>query len=65
VSGTVTSLTPWTKIVGAKKWIVVHHDPDHDDSALHAKLNLTRQILREIGSTTHVVHAYDGMAEYR
>jgi CheY-like chemotaxis protein/phosphoribosyl 1,2-cyclic phosphodiesterase len=54
-----------TKIVGAKKWIVVHHDPDHDDSALHAKLNLTRQILREIGSTAHVVHAYDGMAEYR
>jgi CheY-like chemotaxis protein/ribonuclease BN (tRNA processing enzyme) len=54
-----------TKIVGAKKWIVVHHDPDHDDPALHAKLNLTRQILREIGSTTQVAHAYDGMAEYR
>lgn len=54
-----------TKIIGAKKWIVVHHDPDHDDSALHAKLNLTRQILREIGSAAEVVHAYDGMAEYR
>jgi len=44
---------------------VVHHDPDHDDTALHSKLNLTRQILREIGYPIHVVHAYDGMAEYR
>lgn len=53
-----------TKLVGAKKWIVVHHDPDHDDIALHSKLNLTRQILREINHPIDVAHAYDGMSEY-
>lgn len=53
-----------TKLVNAKKWIVVHHDPDHDDTALHAKLNLTRQILREIGHPIEVVHGYDGMTEF-
>lgn len=52
------------KMVGAKKWIVVHHDPDHDDPALHSKLNLTRQILKEIDCSIEVAHAYDGMAEY-
>ncbi len=54
-----------TKLVGAKKWIVVHHDPDHDDAALNAKLNLTRQILREIDYPIQVTHAYDGMVEFR
>ncbi|OYW73869.1 MAG: hypothetical protein B7Z37_19980 [Verrucomicrobia bacterium 12-59-8] len=54
-----------TKLVGAKKWIVVHHDPDHDDAALQAKLNLTRQILNEVGHPIHLVHGYDGMTEYR
>jgi CheY-like chemotaxis protein/phosphoribosyl 1,2-cyclic phosphodiesterase len=54
-----------TKLVKAKKWIVVHHDPDHDDAALHSKLNLTRQILKEINHPIQVVHAYDGMMEYR
>jgi CheY-like chemotaxis protein/phosphoribosyl 1,2-cyclic phosphodiesterase len=53
-----------TKLTGVKKWIVVHHDPDHDDPALHSKLNLTRQILREIGHPIEVVHGYDGMSEY-
>lgn len=54
-----------TKLVGAKKWLVVHHDPDHDDQMLHAKLNLTRQILQEIGHPIQVQHAYDGLTEYR
>jgi hypothetical protein len=53
-----------TKLTGVKRWIVVHHDPDHDDPALHSKLNLTRQILREIGHPIEVVHGYDGMSEY-
>ena len=54
-----------TKLVAAKKWIVVHHDPDHDDAALQAKLNLTCQILREVGHPIHLVHGFDGMTEYR
>lgn len=53
------------KMVRAKKWIVVHHDPDHDDPALHSKLNLTRQILKEIDCDVDVVHAYDGLSEYQ
>lgn len=53
-----------TRLAGVGKWIVTHHDPDHDDIALHAKLNLTRQIMREIGCPVEVVHGYDGMAEY-
>ena len=54
-----------TKLANVKKWIVVHHDPDHDDNALHAKYNLTRQILNDIGHRISVVHGYDGLIEYR
>lgn len=53
------------KIANVRKWIVVHHDPDHDDTTLHAKLDLTRQILRETGCAVPVTHGYDGMTEYR
>lgn len=54
-----------TKLAGVKKWIAVHHDPDHDDAALHAKYNLTRQILGEIGHRIPFQHGYDGLIEYR
>lgn len=39
--------------------MVVHHDPGHDDEFLDAKLNLTRQILRDLGSHAMVSHGYD------
>jgi len=42
------------------RWIVTHHDPMHDDSFLETKLNLTRQILEEIGHPAQVLHGYDG-----
>lgn len=54
-----------TKLANVKKWIIVHHDPDHDDHALHAKYNLTRQILSEIDQRIPVIHGYDGLVEYR
>jgi hypothetical protein len=48
-----------------KKWIAVHHDPDHDDAALHAKHNLTRQILADVGHRIPFQNGYDGLVEYR
>lgn len=54
-----------TKLAGVKKWIAVHHDPDHDDAALHAKYNLTRQILGDIDHRIPFMHGYDGLSEYR
>ena len=54
-----------TKLAGVKKWIAVHHDPDHDDTALHAKHNLTRQILTDLGYRIPFAHGYDGLIEYR
>ncbi|MCB1278077.1 response regulator [Prosthecobacter sp.] len=53
------------KLAGIRRWIVTHHDPMHDDAFLETKLNLTRQILAEIGHPDiAVTHGYDGMTEY-
>jgi hypothetical protein len=53
------------KLAGIRRWIVTHHDPMHDDAFLETKLNLTRQILEEMGhSPVHVSNGYDGMTEY-
>ena len=52
------------KLAGVRRWVVTHHDPMHDDDFLEAKLNLTRQILEEIGHVIQVSHGYDGMTEY-
>ena len=49
---------------GAKKWVITHHDPLHDDEFLDRKLNLARQIMRGLGSAADVVHGYDGMTVY-
>lgn len=52
------------KLAGMRRWIVTHHDPAHDDAFLEMKLNLTRQILEEIGHPMQVTHGYDGLTEY-
>jgi hypothetical protein len=52
------------KFAGVRRWIVTHHDPMHDDAFLETKLNLTRQILKEIGHPMEVAHGYDGKTEY-
>ena len=46
-----------------RRWLVTHHDPTHDDEFLDRKLNLTRQILANLGFRGEVAHAYDGMYE--
>ncbi|MFN0130667.1 MAG: response regulator [Verrucomicrobiales bacterium] len=51
------------KFAGIRRWIVTHHDPNHDDVFLEKKLSLTRQILEEIGHPMPVSHGYDGMVE--
>lgn len=61
----LTSACALTKLAGVKKWIAVHHDPDHDDIALHAKHGLTRQILADLNYRIPFVHGYDGLVEYR
>ena len=52
------------KLTGARKWVITHHDPEYDDAFLQEKLNLTGQLLRDIGCRIEVAHAYDGMVEY-
>jgi phosphoribosyl 1,2-cyclic phosphodiesterase/ActR/RegA family two-component response regulator len=52
------------KFAQARRWIVTHHDPGHDDRFLESKLNLTRQLLAHIGHPIPVAHGYDGMTEY-
>lgn len=49
---------------GARKWIVIHHDPVHDDEFLQRKLNLTQQLLSELGCPPEVEHGHDGMVGY-
>jgi len=49
------------KLTQPGKWIITHHDPAHNDDFLHEKLNLTRQILRDLDYPLEVEHAYDGM----
>lgn len=52
------------KFAGVRRWFVTHHDPLHDDNFLETKLNLTRQILGEIGHPIEVAHCYDGKTEF-
>ena len=49
---------------GARRWIVTHHDPIHDDEFLQRKLNLTQQLLAELGCPPEVEHGHDGMVGY-
>jgi len=51
-------------LIQPEHWIVPHHDPDHTDDDLQHKLSLTRQILRDLGSSAQVSHGHDGMIEY-
>jgi len=51
-------------LAGVKRWIITHHDPNHDDAFLENKLNITRRLLARLGSSVHVSHGYDGLTEY-
>jgi CheY-like chemotaxis protein/ribonuclease BN (tRNA processing enzyme) len=52
------------RLTQPKKWLIPHHDPMHDDDFLQGKINLTRQILRQLDCPTEAAHAFDGMVEY-
>jgi CheY-like chemotaxis protein/phosphoribosyl 1,2-cyclic phosphodiesterase len=52
------------KFADVRRWIVTHHDPSHDDRFLETKLNMTRQLLAQVGHPIPVAHGYDGMTEY-
>ena len=52
------------QIAKIRKWIVTHHDPSHDDEFLQKKLNLTKQIFRDMKYEIDVCNGFDGMIEY-
>jgi len=52
------------KLCNAKRWIIPHHDPMHDDQALASKINLTREILRTLDHPIEVSHAFDDLIAY-
>jgi phosphoribosyl 1,2-cyclic phosphodiesterase len=52
------------KFSGAKRWVVTHHDPEHEDAFLDDKLNVTRQVLRELDHPVEVANGFDGLVEY-
>jgi CheY-like chemotaxis protein len=52
------------KLARAKRLVVTHHDPMHDDDFLQTKLNLTRQILGELGHPIEVANGFDGYTGY-
>jgi len=52
------------KLSKVKRWIVIHHDPMHDDEFLAEKLAITRLILEEIEYPIPVEHAFDGLSEF-
>lgn len=52
------------KLAAVKRWIVIHHDPLHDDEFLDKKLNLTKSVLRSLDWPIEVRHGYDGMVEF-
>jgi CheY-like chemotaxis protein len=53
-----------TKLARARRLVVTHHDPMHDDDFLQTKLNLTRQVLAELGHPIEVSNAFDGYTGY-
>jgi phosphoribosyl 1,2-cyclic phosphodiesterase len=60
----VTNACLLAKLSGSKDWVVVHHDPLHDDDAVEEKLRLLRRIAADIGYDGFIRGGYDGMVEY-
>lgn len=57
----MSSLCLLCKLAGIRKWVVIHHDPLHDDDFLDNKLVHTKQILRDLDWEMDVLNASDGM----
>lgn len=52
------------KAAGVQDWVVVHHDPAHDDIFVDEQLNLIKRVADEIGHHGQIRSGYDGMVEY-
>jgi CheY-like chemotaxis protein len=52
------------KLGRIRDWIVVHHDPQHDDGAVEEKLGQIRRVARDIGFEGLIRGGFDGMVEY-
>lgn len=52
------------KLAAVPDWVVVHHDPAHDDDYVEAKLNMLKRVADEIGYRGRIRSGYDGMVEY-
>lgn len=52
------------KLGRIRDWIVVHHDPQHDDEILERKLGVLKAVAREIGFRGVIRGGFDGMTEF-
>lgn len=52
------------KLARARRLVVTHHDPMHDDDFLQVKLNLTRQVLKDLEHPIEVANGFDGFTGY-
>jgi CheY-like chemotaxis protein len=52
------------KLGRIRDWVVVHHDPQHDDDFVEEKLGLIKQVARELGLDCGIRGGFDGMIEY-
>ena len=52
------------KLARARRWLVTHHDPLHEDGFIDEKLNVTREVLRALGHPAEVANCFDGLVEY-
>jgi CheY-like chemotaxis protein len=60
----LTNACVLARLAQAKRWIVIHHDPLHEDDFLDQKLLLTKEVLRSLDYPIEVAHGYDQMTEY-
>ncbi len=60
----VTNACVLARLAQVKRWLVTHHDPAHDDDTLDRKLNITKEVMRELNHPITLGHAYDGLLEY-
>ena len=52
------------KFARARRWLVTHHDPLHEDGFIDEKLNVTREVLRALEHPAEVANGFDGLVEY-
>ncbi len=60
----VSSACLLAKLGRIRDWVVVHHDPQHDDFFVEEKLGLMKQVCRHLGFACEIRGGFDGMVEY-